>query len=118
MGVVFVAPIIFIPLCAFDVLAGCPKLAYRYINKLRTLDAPVGGEMNNLFLPLMIYDIWNCMPNFMVYTVKVLQVLLTDVRLVLVHGACNWSPSRNKSSVVTKLMTVVCQCCEFMYEIT
>ena len=44
------------------------------------LDAPVGGELNNIFLPLMIYDIWNCMPNFIVYTVKVLQVLLTDVR--------------------------------------
>ena len=32
-------------------------------------------------MPLMISDIWKCMPNFIVYTIKVLQVLLIDVRL-------------------------------------
>ena len=52
---------------------------------------PVGGELNNIFVPLMIHDIGKRMPNFIVYTVKVLQVLLTDVRLC-VYGTAR-SPS-------------------------
>ena len=52
----------------------------RYDQQAADPGVPAGGDANNIFMTLMIFDFWKCMPKFIVYTVEELQVLLTDVR--------------------------------------
>ena len=85
-------------------------------------DAPLGGELYNIFVPLVIYDIWKCMPNFIVYTVKVLQVLLTDVRIYLLMSvklgkqsdrAFIYDPSRLFNLLISISDTFLLHLCEY-----